>query len=183
MKSSPIFAPLLVFRLALAGLLAGAAHQFHWAYLRFLDSQIVFVVSRLAGVKVERIAFDTLGFQGGFIQILVSCTFAEVMLGIQPLLWRTDQSGLRNVMRAAASVSSLFIGNILRIEMAQLLFGLGVPWVLAHDIPLGAIYFGLCVAVWKSQTWQASPILASPSLQPGLPLAISGTAAEPAADG
>jgi hypothetical protein len=58
-------------------------------------------------------------------------------------------------MQIALSMGALFGCNIVRIEVAQILYGLGLPWVLAHDIPLGAIYFGLWVAVWHTWKWRA----------------------------
>jgi len=103
-------------------------------------------------MEAERTAFDTIEVQGHMIQFVVACTFVELMLGIQPLLWRKDRAVSRNFMRIMLSMGALFAGNIVRIETAQILYGVGLPWVLAHDIPLGAIYFGLWVAVWH--TWK-----------------------------
>jgi hypothetical protein len=142
-------------RLSLSGLLAGAAHQFQWVDLRFLVSQAIVDFSRLLGMRAERVAFDTVEVQGHMIQFVVACTFVELMLGIQPFLWHRNRRLWHNFMRIAVSIGALFGFNILRIEAAQILFDLGVPWVVAHDIPLGAIYFGIWAAVWRTREWRA----------------------------
>jgi exosortase/archaeosortase len=106
-------------------------------------------------MRAERATFDTIEVQGHLIQFVVACTLIELMLGIQPLLWRRDRSLLRNFIRIALSIGALFGCNIVRIEVAQILFSLGIPWMLSHDIPLGAIYFGIWVIVWQTREWQA----------------------------
>jgi hypothetical protein len=141
------------------------AHQFQWVHLRFAMSQIILTVSGALGMEAERMSFDTVDIQGHAIQFTVACTFVELMLGIQPLIWHTDKTLLRNLARAVATMTFLSGCNILRIEAAQIAYHLGAVWMLAHGIPLGVIYFATWIAVWRTRNWQALHYPASQSVQ------------------
>jgi len=155
MRAPPVPTREFALRLCLACILAGVAHQFQWIQLRLLTSQLVLILSGMLGMGAERAAFDTIAVQGHAIQFTVACTFVEAMLGMQPLIWRIGMSLSRNLMRMFISMILLFACNILRIEAAQILFGMGVSWTLAHDVPLGFLYFAAWVVVWRTRTWRA----------------------------
>ena len=154
MKRLPAPTTEFVVRLSLAGLVAAAAHQFQWVGLRMVIAQIILYLSRVLGMKAERPTSDAIAVGGYVIHVLVACTLVELMLGIQPLLWRRSSTILRNLTWVTLSIGALFGLNILRIEIALVLLCGGVPWILAHDIPLGAVYFAIWVAIWHTRKWR-----------------------------
>jgi hypothetical protein len=156
MRTLPGLPRQFVLRLCLGFLAAIVAHQFHWMHLRFATSQIILAVSGALGMAAERVSNDTINVQGHAIQFTVACTLIEVMLGIQPLIWLRHRKLLHNFARVAASMAVLSGCNILRIEAAQVAFHSGLPWMLAHDIPLGVMYFAIWVVVWRMQSWRAA---------------------------
>lgn len=142
-------------RLGLTAILAIIAHQFHWEGLRFLTSESMLRLSALLGMTTSRIAFDTIQVQGHFIQFVASCTFAEMFLGSVPLIWRLNGSLLKNLILAIQAAGALFCLNILRLELGQVAYHQGISWTLAHDIPLGFVYFTVWFNVFRMRSWLA----------------------------
>jgi exosortase/archaeosortase len=136
-------------------MLAAVAHQFRWEWLRFLTAQAVLPLSALLGMTTARISFDTIAILGQWVQILVSCTLVEAFAGSVPLLWKLESTPLRNLIRLLPFASAIFGMNILRLECGLIASSHGVPWIFAHDIPLGFAYFMIWVYVWQARSWRA----------------------------
>ena len=142
-------------RACLAALFAIVAHQFRWEGLRFLTSESVLRLSALLGMKTARISFDTIELQGQLFQYVVSCTFAEVFVGGLPAIWRLDSSLLKNLLLLVPVEAALFAFNVARLELGQIAYSHGVPWILAHDIALGLAYFAVIWVIWRKRSWRA----------------------------
>ena len=151
----PIPSASFLCRVCVAALLAIAAHQFRWEGLRFLTSETVLRLSASLGMTVARTAFDTIEIQGQLFQFALSCTFAELFVASAAFLWKLDRSLLRNLWRLAYVAGVLLALNVLRLELGQIAYSHGVPWILAHDIPLGVTYFAVWVVVWRTRNWRA----------------------------
>ena len=156
-------------RLALTALFSVVAHQFQWEELRYLTSEAMLRLSALLRMPTARDSFDTIVIQGHFVQFVASCTLAEMYLGSLPLIWDLKQSTPKNLLRLLAVAVALFGLNIVRLELGQIAYTHGVPWISAHDIPLGFAYFAVWVVVWRTRNWQAwhfRPLRAVPAVQP-----------------
>jgi hypothetical protein len=138
-------------------MLAAVAHQFRWEWLRILTAQTILRLSALLGMTTASISFDTIAIQGQWVQILVSCTLVEALAGGVPLLWKLESTPFRNLIRLLPFAAAIFGMNILRLECGLIVSSRGVPWIFAHDIPLGFTYFVIWVYVWRARTWRAWP--------------------------
>jgi exosortase/archaeosortase len=143
--------------------------------LRFLTSEVLLRLSALLGMTTARTSFDTIEVQGRLLQIVVSCTFAELFFASMPLIWKLDRSLLRNALRLVLVACTLFALNVLRLELGQIAYSHGVPWMLAHDIPLGFVYFAVWAVIWRARNWCAwrvslSTTYRSPFIQATRPL-------------
>jgi hypothetical protein len=142
-------------RAGLSALLAIDAHLFRWEWLRFLTSEAILRSSAFLGMTTARVSFDTVAIQGELFQYFVSCTFADLFLGVLPFIWRGNFSPLRNLLRLALSAAAIFAFNLLRLELGQIAFRYGVPWILAHEIPSGFALFAVVFVIWQTRDWPA----------------------------
>jgi hypothetical protein len=142
-------------RAVLTVLFGFIAHLFQWEGLRHLTSEVILRLSAMLGMTTERISFDTVEIHGQLLQVLVSCTFVELFFGSLPLLWKLDSPIPRNFIRFVAAAGALFCFNVLRLEAAEIAYGRGLPWLFAHDIPLGFEYFAVWAFVWRTRSWRA----------------------------
>jgi hypothetical protein len=145
----------LLCRASLALTIGFIVRQFSWEGFRYLTSEFVLRLSAMTGTIATRISFDTIDVHGQLLQIVISCTLVEMIFGSLPLLWRFDQSILRNLIRFGFVAVALFGLNIVRLEVAEIAVGHGLPWLIAHDIPLGCVYFAVWVFVWRHRSWRA----------------------------
>jgi hypothetical protein len=119
-------------------------HQFEWRGLRYFTSEAVLRLSRSPNLSVERVSADTIRVQGNLFQFVISCTFVDVVTGAIPLVWAFNKSIATNLLTVIQLAIGLFGFNIVRLEIGQLLYARGAPWVLADDLLGGIAYF----AVW-----------------------------------
>jgi hypothetical protein len=141
-------------RAGLVVVFATLAHQFQWHWLRFVTSEVVLRVSLALGMARQRASFDTISGQGTLFCFVTACTFVDVFLGSIPLLWRLDQSLLRNLVRLTAAAAALFCFNVSRLEVGQILYAHGTPWTLADDVLGGVAYFGVWLVIWHLRSWE-----------------------------
>src|SRR5438045_3008292 len=80
-------APNLTIRFALVALAVAGCYLFRWEWLRFLTSEANLLLDRAAGLRLERLSFDTVRWHGNRYQYQIACTFADVWCGAVPLLW------------------------------------------------------------------------------------------------
>jgi hypothetical protein len=131
-------------------------HQFAWAGLRYVTSEIVLRLSESAGLSAERLSADTIRVQGNLFQFVISCTFVDVITGMIPLVWALNKSVAKNLLTVIPLAIGLFSFNALRLEIGQLLYARGVPWFLADDVLGGIAYFAVWILIvsWFSRYWR-----------------------------
>lgn len=143
-----------------------ACHELSWQWLRFVTSEAILRLSTLLGMNAARVSFDTIRVQETQVSFVVSCTFVDVFLGSIPLLWDRGRSLLRNFSRLVAAGAILFTFNVLRLEIAQVLYSHRVSWELADGVLGGIAYFLVWVVIWQLRTWQLWRPLFSTRLAP-----------------
>jgi len=149
----------------LAALLVIAAHQLRLGWLRFLTSEAVLRISSTLGITTQRISFDTIRVHSELVSFVVSCTFIDVVVGTIALLWDYKKPWFKEAFRMAVCVLVLLAFNLTRLEAAQLLYSVGVPWILADEVLGGIAYFAVWIFIWRHRSWDLiSPAhLASPN--------------------
>lgn len=143
-----------VLRAGLVALFVVLTYQFSWQWLRFVTSEGVLCISRYLGMATARVSLDTIRIQGLLFRVVIACTFVDVFMGSIPLLWDVKKSLLRNAFRLTA-VALVFFGlNVVRLEIAQILYSRGVPWTLADEVFGGFAYFAVWLFLWRQRTWR-----------------------------
>lgn len=143
----------VLLRLASVALCAATAHSCNWHYLTYGMSESVLRLSASVGIACQRVTNDTIVVRGEYFSIVTACTFADVYLGAVPLLWEMRKSIQANILRVFAFGLILFPLNVCRLEVAQLLHIVGVPWLLADEVLGGAAYFIVLRYLLKLHEW------------------------------
>ena len=95
--------------------------------------------------------------QGQLFRVEIACTFVDVFMGSIPLLWDVGKSVLRNALRLLAVAVIFFALNVVRLEIAQVLYSRGVSWTLADGVLGGFAYFAVWLFLWRQRTWRIFP--------------------------
>lgn len=142
-------------RALLVAIVVSVTHQFAWVGLRYVTSQTVLSLSEFAGLSAERLSADTIRVQGSLFQFVISCTFVDVILGMIPLVWALNKSVARNLLTVIPLAIGLFSFNLVRLEIAQLLYARGLPWFLSDGVLGGIAYFAVWILIvsWFSKYW------------------------------
>ena len=140
-------------RACLVAVFVVVSHELRWQWLRFFTSEAVLRLSAMLGMDTARLSFDTIRVQETEVRFVVSCTFVDVFLGSLPLLWDLRRSLLRNCSRLVVAGTILFAFNVLRLEIAQVLYAHGASWEVADGVLAGIAYFLVWVVIWQLQTW------------------------------
>lgn len=140
-------------RAGIAAVLVIIVHQLSWNFLRFITSEAILRLSVLIGMGTKRVSFDTILIRQTPFRFVVACTFVDVYAGCIPLLWNLEKSILKNLSWLVAVAPILFGFNVLRLEVAQILFARGVAWAFADGIPGGVAYFVVWLAIWRLRGW------------------------------
>jgi len=156
--SSPRFIELpftteFLIRACLVAAFVVASHALRWEWLRFLTSEAILRLSALLSMDTARLSFDTIRVQETQVKFVVACTFVDVFLGSLPLLWDLRRSLLRNCSRLGVAGAILFTFNVLRLEIAQVLYAHGASWEVADGVLGGIAYFLVWLVIWQLQTW------------------------------
>jgi hypothetical protein len=91
------------------------------------------------------------------ITVSVACTHVELLALAAPLLWDRTRSTPRNLGRVVLFAGTLALAGLVRIDLAFGLFRLGLPWLWAHDVPLGVFYFVVLALVLRAGAWTRPP--------------------------
>jgi len=142
-----------VCRAVLVALFVMITHQMKWDWLRFVTSEAILRISSFLGMATERVSSDTIRVHGQFVAFVTSCTFADVVIGAIPLLWDFRKPFLKVFLSIAAFAVLLFSFNLVRLELAQILFALGLPWTVADGGIGGVAYFAVWLLIWRYRTW------------------------------
>ncbi len=140
-------------RAGLVPAFAALPHAFQLQWLRFVTSEGVLHLSSLLGLSRVRISLDTISGQGTLFHFVVACTFIDVFMGSIPLLWDRRLGLLGNMRRLSTAAVVLFCFNLVRLEISQMIFALGVPWTFADGILGAAAYFAVWLAIWRTRRW------------------------------
>ena len=153
-------------RAGLVAVFVAAAHQVPWEWLRFLTSECVLRISASLGVATSRVSFDTILVGGQPFQFVIACTFVDVFMGSIPLLWDLKKSVLRNILWLTATAAVLFGFNVVRLEVAQVLYHRGLSWTVADEVLGGLAYFAVWLAIWRLRSWKVRTPLLNPTPSP-----------------
>ncbi len=147
-------------RAAVALALRWAALQAEWASLREALTAGVFAAtselsSALTVVSSTRLAMGSTSFDVG-----VGCTHVEVLALVAPLAWDRSKCPLRNATWLALLALVIALFAWARVTLAIGAYSVGVPWAVAHDLPLGVGYFALLAFVLARGAWTRDPLRA-----------------------
>jgi hypothetical protein len=153
-------------RVGLVAVFVAGAYQVPWEWLRFLTSECVLRLSASLGMAGSRLSFDTILVGGQAFQFVIACTFVDVFMGSIPLLWDLRKSVLKNILWLVATATVLFGFNVLRLEVAQVLYYRGVSWTVADEVLGGVAYFAVWLAIWHLRSWKVWTSLTEPDALP-----------------
>ena len=143
-----------LFRAGLVALFVLLTYCFPWQWLRFVTSAAVLRISASLGMAAARVSFDTIRIQGQLFRVVIACTFVDVVMGSLPLLWDVRKSLSRNGARLLAVAVIFFALNLVRLEIAQVLYFRGVSWTFADQVLGGCAYFAVWLFLWRQRTWR-----------------------------
>lgn len=143
-----------LFRVLLVAVFVGMTHQFRWDSLRFVTSEAILRLSALLGMATARTSFDTIRVQHAAFSFVVACTFVDVFMGSVPLIWDIHRSFLGNSSRLIAAAAILFIFNVVRLEIGQILYAHRMSWTFADQVLGGISYFLVWLVIWRLRNWQ-----------------------------
>ena len=155
-------------RAGLVAVFAAAAHQVRWEWLRFLTSECVLRISASLGMATLRASFDTILVGGQAFQFVIACTFVDVFMGSIPLLWDLKKSVDRNILWLIATAAALFGFNVVRLEVAQVLYYRGASWTVADEVLGGLAYFAVWLVIWRLRSWKVRTSVTEPDALPAL---------------
>jgi hypothetical protein len=118
-----------------------------------LTSETNLQLDWLAGVRLQRLSPDTVLWHGTVFRYVTACTFVDVWFGAIPLLWSVRRSLQHNIRFVMAVGVGLFCFNVLRLSFSDVLFSIGIPWWLAHDVISAFAYFGVWCWIMRHQDW------------------------------
>jgi exosortase/archaeosortase family protein len=127
---------------AIAALLI--CYSFDWHWLRLVTSECNLWLDAVAGLHFQRLASDVVSWRGEVFRYTNACCFADVWCAALPLLWNTRHRIARNLWLIAAFTPALFVFNVVRLSISDVLYAHGMPWSWAHSVLGGVAY----VAVW-----------------------------------
>jgi hypothetical protein len=141
-----------VIRFALAALAVAFSYLFRWELLRFLTSEANLRLDLLAGIHLQRISADAVMWKGVVYRYVNACTFVDVWFGSIPLLWNTHRRVGWNLLFVFAVAAAMFCFNVFRLSLSDVLFAMGLPWDLAHNVISGISYFIVWIWIWNRLT-------------------------------
>lgn len=130
-------------------------HCFDWMWLCALTQRANLAMDALFGVYMQPLTATTIQFNGLLYQYRVSCTFADVWCGLIPLIWMRAKSIPWNLGWLVVWALALFMFNVARLSVSDVLFAHGIPWTLAHSVLGGVCYY----FVWLA----AKPFIMAPA--------------------
>ena len=138
----------LLIRFVLVAVFVGFSYLFRWPFLRYLTSEANLRLDLVAGIHLQRISNDVVMWKGALYNYENACTFVDVFFGTIPLVWDLKNSVLRNLGFLAIVAVAYFAFNVFRLTVSDVLFAIGLPWDLAHNVVSGISYFAVWVWIW-----------------------------------
>lgn len=143
-----------VLRAGVAFLAVLACYLFDWHWLRSATLQANSTVDALLGVRLQRIAPDTVLWNGTAYRYVISCTMADVWCGALAFLIDVRRGFVSNIRSLVIFTLGLFAFNALRLSISDVLQAHSVPWVLAHEAFAGVCYYLIWLYLWHTRTWK-----------------------------
>jgi hypothetical protein len=144
-------------RFALVPIAVAFCYCFRWELLRYLTSEANLRLDLLAGLHLQRLSLDTVQWRGSIYRYENACTFVDVWIGSMPLLWNLRRSVAANLGFFAQFAIALFVFNVFRLSLSDVLFSAGLNWDLAHNAVSGIAYFAVWVWFWRNRPFLTSP--------------------------
>lgn len=135
---------ILALRIVLSGIALLVCYSLQWNWLRAVTAEWNVRLDAVAGMHFQWLSFDTIAWHGRVFHYTIACAFADVWCAALPLVWDTRQRLWQNLAWIALFTPALFVYNIFRLSVSDVIYSTGVPWVLAHDVLSGFAY----LAVW-----------------------------------
>jgi hypothetical protein len=149
--SAPWLRRPLLLRLGAVALLVAVLYATDWGVLRQLFGRQVVTTLAQWGHQTLELQQDgavLLRVDGKNFSITPACTGVDLFLLIAPFCWRPRRPTWVNVMAGIALAAGLFGANLVRVTLALHFHVAGVPWLVSHDIPYFACFWGcLTIAV------------------------------------
>jgi hypothetical protein len=143
-------------RFALVPIAVAICYGFRWEVLRYLTSEANLRLDLLAGLHLQRLSLDTVQWRGSTYRYENACTFVDVWFGSIPLLWNLRRSVAANLGFFARLALAMFVFNVLRLSLSDVLFSTGLNWDLAHNVVSGIAYFAIWVWIWRNRPFLTS---------------------------
>ncbi len=140
------------------------SYLFAWHALRHLTADLNIRVDALLGIHQQWAGPEAVVWNGRLYRFVNACTFIDVWFGAVPLLWRVSWAIRRNLLYLAGGTLALFAFNIFRLSLSDLIFSIGVPWSIAHQVVAGAAYCAVWIWIWEHRDWARQGRLARGSL-------------------
>lgn len=146
-------------RAFIAFLFVLACYLFNWHWLRAITATVNLAIDQFFGVHLARIAPDAVLYGNGIYYYVISCTMADVWCGALPFLYDSRPSNnvhsflARNAFRLAVFTPALFLFNVVRLSISDILFAHSVPWIVAHSIFAGFCYYAIWIILWRTRTF------------------------------
>jgi hypothetical protein len=131
-------------RIVLSGIALLVCYSLQWYWLRAVTAQWNVRLDAVAGMHFEWLSYDTVAWHGRVFHYTIACAFADVWCAALPLVWDTRRRLWHNFAWIALFTPALFLYNIFRLSVSDVIYSTGVPWTLAHDLLSGFAY----VPVW-----------------------------------
>jgi exosortase/archaeosortase family protein len=125
------------YRLIALGALFIAFYSLDWLTFRYLLRDFVmFILSNT--LHVLPVLHDGSPGFGIGQQVFVftpECTYFDLMFMVGPLLWSTNTTFRRNIVRIGACFIGIALVNLLRVCASIWITAQGADWFYAHDLP------------------------------------------------
>ena len=144
-------------RFALVPIAVALCYCFRWEVLRYLTSEANLRLDLLAGLHLQRLSVDAVQWRGSIYRYENACTFVDVWFGSIPLLWNLRCSIAANLGFFARLAVALFVFNVFRLSLSDVLFSAGLNWDLAHNAVSGIAYCAVWVWIWRNRPFFTSP--------------------------
>lgn len=132
-------------------------HSSDFGLLRDAFLSLLVGLGPAVGLALETSARWSLAVGAHEYGITVECTHIEFAALLAPLLWAPGVRLDRNVRTIVALAGLLFFVGVMRALLALVLLRFtGIGWTLAHDVPLGILYFAATVYCLRRRAWLGS---------------------------
>jgi len=143
-------------RLGLVPMAVGCCYLLDWHWLRTLTADLTIRFTVLAVGGWTRVGPDLAMFRGQLFRFAIACTLVDAWCGAIPLVWKMKAGNLSNATYLAGLAAFMFVLNISRLTLVNVIFSSGVPWHAVHDIASGLTYLVVWMLIHRRGAWRES---------------------------